>query len=62
MFYEYGQNRNAHKSSVRTPEVREAFAKCGHTRENIIQLVLTEKEWDGMDSFERRQDPVSLQC
>jgi hypothetical protein len=40
---------------VGTPEVRKAFAKCGHTRENIIKQVLTEK---GMGGY---GDPVSFQ-
>jgi hypothetical protein len=39
----------------------EAFAKCGRTRENINKVVLAEKGWEGTDSFESRQDPVSLQ-
>ena len=49
---------NRGRSEMRTEgrlehlEMREAFAKCGHTRENIIQLVLTEKGWEGTDSFE----------
>jgi hypothetical protein len=54
------QIRNAYKSLVGTPEVKENFATCDHTRQNNIKVDLTEIGWEGLDSFESRQGPISL--
>ena len=42
------QIRNAYKSLVGTPEVKETFATCGHTRQNNIKVDLTEIGWEGL--------------